>query len=403
MLQFFHAPKDIELAENIRFPALRFRGSDRNRRNGVIPFSHIYVTSASQISQFINHGGIDGQIVKLEGATVDYISDHARCPINLSFRDEGIRQAISDSPLAKQDSIRLGILNGMGRGYGDNIAGLGVLQHLNRFLKSCFSKVEIDLLQRNTRLQSILHNRHDIVHETVQLPISVTQLFSYDAYIDLTDLLNIPEFNELPLYDFFINALSMQKEVRKKKDKRTELIVLPEVIANNRLEIIARANESKNCKIVLLHPSASTRLRTIPDDILNPLVREVLDQTKVILVSCVKVDVDHPRMVDMSDQSTDINAFINIIGSCDAVITVGTVVYHVSGNLNIPTLLFPTVEADVNSAKNLPSVKTMVPWGMRSKISSKHMSREKQDIDQAREVFSKIKAKNVTSFIKKSV
>jgi len=403
MLAFFHTPEDVQLAESVRFPALQFRGSRRNRRNGMIPFSHIYVTSMSQVGQFVRHGDMAGKLVKLEDAATGFIANHKRCPVNISFRAEGIKQAIDNSPVAQKASIRLGILNGMGRSFGDNVAGLGVLQHLHRYLSSRFSEVQIDLLQRNAGPQSVLYSRYPIVNQTVQLPVSVTQFFSYDAYIDLSDLLSLPGFNELPLYDFYLGALSMQKEIRRKKDKRTELSVLPAATAENRQEIISRAGGSNRSKIVLLHPSASTPLRTIPEDIFVPLMQQVLDQTKVIFVCCVAVGLEHPRIVDMSDRSGDINAFIDIIASCDAVITVGTVVYHVSGNLNIPTLLIPTVEADVNSAKNFPSVKALVPWGMRSKVSKKHMSREPEDVAQAREIFSRMKVKDLVGFIKKSV
>ena len=406
MLRFFHSPAPLVLKKNVRFPQVQLKGSDAGRQNGVIPFSHIYMTSVSQLSHFVRFGAEKGQLQTLSDAMVEHILGHARCPVNLSFREEGIDQAISNSPLGELEDFKIAMINGMGRGYGDNVAGLGCLQHLHRYLSQRFKTVQIDILQRNAGIQSVIYSRYSVVNAARQLPITVSQFYRYDAYVDFSDLLGIPQFGQYPLYEFFLRGLSLHKEVTDMVEKRTRLAVDENNIAEFRQLVLDRAgqvsaaSDDAGTRLVLLHPSASTPLRSIPEDILIPLLKTLLEQRDEIFVTCVPIPLGHPRLVHMTDQSEkDIHAFFDIIASCDAVITVGTVVYHVSGNLDIPTLLIPTVEADVDSAQFFPSVQSALSDTMEKYISEKHMSRQQPDLEQIRPIWQSIRAGDIAEFL----
>ena len=400
MLKFFHAPEPLLLEKTVRFPETRLKGSSRTNAKGFIPFSHIYLSSASQLGHLCKAIDYDNRITVLGEDGAKGVLAHQRCPVNLSFRKEGIASVLKTSGLESKDAIHVGIINGMGRGYGDNVSGLGALQYFYEFLCTRFGEVKIDLLQRNTALQGQIYQRYEVVNETRQLPITVTSFYSYDAYVDLTDLLSIDRFHKLPLFDFFLQALSMQKKVLLKRSKHTRLNLDREKVDHLRNEVLVRARAGSR-KLVLLHPSASTGLRTMPAEIVDRVVRNILSQTDAVVVGCVALSSNHQRVVNMSDLSTDITSFIHIIAACDAVISVGTVTYHVSGSLGIPTLLIPTVTADVESAKNYSSVKVHLPKATRKAISGKHMSRDEADIAQVRPIWESLGEKDIAGFLEK--
>ena len=402
MIRFFHAPSSFVLPENVRFPELRFSGSSGATRNKIIPFSHIYMTSASQLSHLLKYGG-QGKLVTLPEKIGHSIFSNNRCPIDLSFCDRGIESLIQESGLKEKTQIKVAILNGMGRGYGDNVVGLGVLQHFRNYLEDNFAKVEIDILQRNKRIQSQIYLPYAVVDQAVQLPVSVTRFFNYDAFVDLSDLLANPLFDELPLYDFFLHGLSLQNLVSRDEQKRTYLHRNPNKIEKLRSEVQKRAGNSGPPKpIVLLHPSASTPLRSIPKELLTPLVNDLVKEKNTIIICCVPEVCPKNSVVDLSDLSGDINQFFDVIASADAVITVGTVVYHVSGSLDIPTLLIPTVQADINSARYLPSVQCFLPKKYKENVSLKHMSREESEIARIRPIWESLSIDVLRAFLRKA-
>ena len=402
MIRFFHAPSSFTLPKNVRFPELRFSGSARATRNKIIPFSHIYMTSASQLSHLLKYGG-QGKLVTLPEKIGHSIFSNSRCPVDLSFCDRGIESLIQESDLKEKTHIRVAILNGMGRGYGDNVVGLGVLQHFRNYLKDYFTHVEIDILQRNKLIQSQIYVPYETVDHAVQLPISVTRFFEYDAYVDLSDLLANPSFDQLPLFDFFLHALSLQNLIGSDEDKRTKLNRNPDKIEKVRNEVQKRAGNTGCPKpIVLLHPSASTPLRSIPKDLLKPLIDDLSKEKNTITVCCVPGACEENSIIDLSDLSEDINEFFDVIASVDAVVTVGTVVYHVSGNLDIPTLLIPTVQADINSARYLPSVQCFLPKKYKENISLKHMSREESEIARIRPIWESLSIDVLREFLREA-
>ena len=412
MIKFFHSPDSVVLNKTVLFPEIHLKGSEAARNNGIIPFSHIYLTSASQLNHFVKHLSRPGQdqsarsLQILPEATADKMLQHGRCPMNLSFRTEGIAAAIETLETGSKNVIKFAIVNGMGRGYGDNVSGLGSIQHLFTFLSARYETVEIDILQRNSGIQSVIYTRYEVINRARQLPLTVTQFYQYDAYVDFTDMLAIPQVVELPLYEFFLHGLSLQKEVLRKSEKRTRLLVDQTKTDRLRLDVCSQSADDKNLekqKIVLIHPTASTPLRSIPEDILHPLIEALLINTSYIFVHCVPIEIGHDRLVDMSDKASDINAFFDVIASCDAVITVGTVVYHISGNLDLPTLLIPTVQADVDSAQFFPSVQSVLTDTTLTHVSEKHMSKQEQDIAQIRPIWESLKASNIAQFLREVI
>lgn len=407
MLIFFHSPRPLTITGNKHSPPIKFLGSDQARQGSSIPFSHIYVTSTSQFNQFKRiirkHGGANS-LVQLPPAAAKFVLSNRKCPINLSFREQGIEQALVASGLQANESLKIAVINGMGTAYGDNIVGLGALQHFQKFLAHKFHRVEIDLVLRRQVVQRTIHSRYKLVNNLVQLPISVSRFYQYDAFIDMSDALLNPDFNNHAMMDYCLRALSMQKIITEGKDKRTSLNVPADKVAKVRKVVIGRSvSRDADQKIVLFHPQASSPLRTMPDAQVVRLLDDLLASTEALFVHCVPVKYRHERLIDMSDKSRGFNELADIIACCDAVITVGTVTYHVSGNLDIPTFLIPTVEADVRSAAYLHSVTNIVPETALIHLSSKHKSTEPEDLQRANLIWQSIRGEELAERLNKAL
>ncbi len=404
MLRFFHAPQPLKLAQNVRFPALEFPGSSAAKQNGIIPFSHVFVTSASQLSNLVKFGEGGNKLVVLNQVASEQLLAHGRCPRNLTFRPDGIATALDDLALPDNDEINIAIVNGMGRGYGDNVAGIGALQLLHEVLSERFGRINIDLLQRNAKIQSVIHQRHDVVRLCLQLPISVRDFFRYDAWFDLSDLLSLSQFNELSLYEFFVHALSLQSESIRRDWHGTDLNVESEDVREMRSLIKHRLPSNRTDKpLVLVHPVASTPLRTVPHDTMDRLFSVLGVNDEWNFLCCAPLERSYSGLVDISDLSKDINDLVDIVATMDAVVSVGTVVYHISGNLGIPTLLLPTVAADISSAQDLDAVRCHLPRSLKAAVSSKHMGRDDVELSRVRPLWDALDAHDIRAFLQEVV
>lgn len=81
---------------------------------------------------------------------------------------------------------------------------------------------------------------------------------------------------------------------------------------------------------------------------------------------------------------------LHITACCDAVISVGTVLYHLSAALNKPTILLPSVRADLESGKALPQVTPWLPDDSKDLILDKHKSRKEEDMAIAEQIWGNI-------------
>ncbi len=403
MLRFFHAPNPLSLSKTDQYPKTYLKGSARTSAIGYIPFSHIYLTSPSQLRHFCDAVNRDHRIFIVGADGEEDILSHQRCPVNLGFKKEGLASILSTSGLDKSLSIEIAIVNGMGRGYDENIVGLGALQHFYAFLKTKFSSVKIDLLQREQSTQGILYEEYEQVNETRQLPITVTQFYHYNAYVDIADLVSFDSYGKIPLFDFFLQALSMHKKVILKRNKRTKLkITHPDKINRLRDEVYARGCIGDR-RIVFFHPLAGTALKSMPVEVANQLIEYLLWQRNLLVVTVVTMASIDPRIVNMGDVSHDINDHINLIAASDAVITAGSFTYQISGSLGIPTLLIPTVGSDLASARLLPSVKVHMPKAVRNDVSDELSVGDQAARDSVRPIWDSLQEKDIVGFLKKAL
>ena len=117
------------------------------------------------------------------------------------------------------------------------------------------------------------------------------------------------------------------------------------------------------------------------------------------VVSAFKHSNPPAGFIDLSEHSNSFDDLVHIINAVDGVISVGTVVYHVSAALGKPTILLPTVQADIRSAELLPEVTTWLPEASRALILNLHHSDHPKHLTIAKQVWNNINAAELVKAI----
>jgi len=358
----------------------------------VIPFSHIYVALNEE------------QLPHLEELNKNQkkaIEAHARFPANLKAQDftsvSELRRWVSENANDKS-TIHIAVVNGIGTGFGDNFVGLGAIQRLTNLLAP--TKVIFHLMQTmNARSMPIYMRTPNILLKNNCMPMN--EFLKMDGIINLTGMLGFPEFDQLPLAHFQAKMFSIEK-LTPKQSLHPKLSLDPQKIST----ISGHINDvfKNDRRTVLMHPQASSPVRTMPADTALSISRQLVKSGfNVVCAFPSKKPFKSKYFADLSNLSRSVDDLNHIIAACDAVVSVGTVVYHLAAAQSKPTLLLPTVNADVESAKLLPEVQTYLPKRSRKLISNKHKSREEDDLMVAQKIWNNIKPATLASDFKKHI
>ena len=251
----------------------------------------------------------------------------------------------------------------------------------------------------NARVASIFMREKNVILKNNCMPMN--GFMKMDLMINLTGMLGFDDFNSMPLAHFQAKMFSISKlvpqhslhaKLRLSQNKsRAISFYLKQFFDNDR-------------PIILIHPQASSPLRTMPDaktqSITNQLIKSGFN---VICALKDKVNIENPHFTCVSKFSKTMDDLKHVIDACDGVISVGTVVYHISASLNKPTLLLPTVRADVESASISPEVLSWIPDKSKPLILDLHKSREEEDLKVSKKIWNNINAKILVDDFEKHI
>jgi hypothetical protein len=221
----------------------------------------------------------------------------------------------------------LHIVNAMGVALGDSIIGLGVL----RWLK-----------ERHPRLQLHLHRAFlapryveelytlaaPLLGKVRYLPADTPVLESSDAaLVDLGDFAYWPEFARMPMVDFFFWALGIRPET-----------VAPDAKTNRWLAGLDLPAASCREPYALFFPTASTRLRSMPQWAWRRAVDRIWNEYRVPVFGAAPVD--HPHYARIALESEGMGRFLAWIRSAAAVVSVDTAAVHAAAGFDVPCLAF---------------------------------------------------------------
>lgn len=369
-------------------------------QHDAVPLSHIYVTSrhyAGLLKQIL--GNTPHELTLLPDQDAQHLRNLPAYPSN--FRNLNFDRVSQLHAHVRQHSTnprrpKFVLINGIGTGLGDNYIGIGVLQRLIKLLTPL--QPEFSLMQElEERIEPIYTQEKNVSVRTCYIPLD--EFLSFDFLIDFSEITNMPSFNDVPAAHFNSHAFSVNKLI-------PDTDIQPNISINKaKTEHFTAHIKQFFCNdnsVVLLHPLASSSLRQLPSEKAAKITKELIQQGYNV-VSAFAHKNPPAGFLSLADQSNNIDDLIHIIDAVDAVISVGTVVYHLASALGKPTIVLPTVLADVRSAKLLPEVLAWTPKQSQSLYLNLHKSEDEKDLAVARNIWQNVNESDLVNALSKHI
>ena len=344
----------------------------------------IYVTSKWQMQKLLRlpDAGLDDGSITV--ADVREKIEGKKLPLNIGFGGlSGVLDALPHSKLT------IGILNGMGRAFGDNIVGMTALRVFRDRIEKAFP-LEIHLFQFNPEKIKPICTRDRTVDSTHPLPITLDKFLELDAFVDLTD--KFDKLNRLPMVDWYLSAFSTDPDSVSGAEKRNKYRIDQSV--GNEIARVFDEIRKDDRPVLLFHHLSHSKVRSMPEETAVHCVEEIMNSRNCTVVSAVSLPINHPDFVDLSSYSDTIDHFASIISNCDAFLSVDTACYHLADAFGIPgTVLFASIEPELR-VKYYPKISGQLLCDRDSKIyglnsEKKNLVQRKKQISIAKNVWNK--------------
>lgn len=374
-------------------PTIRIKNADpftilssEKYLNKIIPFSHLYISSNAYLKLIRNSVDYDLQkkIITVSDEQAEKICQHTQFPLRISdFQIDSVAEL--NSLFKNKSEVNIIVINGIGLGYADNFVGLAILQRMAKLLSP--RKVNVHLMQTlNKKIAPIyLENTFDSkLNITVgNNCVDLEKFMVMDAYVDLTEMLDYKEYDEMSLARFYATAFSIENLINQ-KDLHPKLHVNKTTSQHLKAVICSRFKDNK--PIVFLQTESSNSLRNCDSKTRRSFIDALIDEGyNVISTSTSKYNRN--GFSDCSDLSTSLDSLKHLIEACDAVISVGTVSYHLAAALGKPTLLLPIVKSDIRTASQLSEVLIWLPKKSKKLYLDKHKHKSENDLQLAQQIW----------------
>lgn len=238
---------------------------------------------------------------------------------------------------------RVHIINGMGVTLGDSIVGLSALAALKRRYPSLSFTI-----YRPSRtpvfVKELYHLAAPSFGAVRDLPVFLDSLPASEPKIDIGNHLFWPNFSTMPMIDFFLWTLGLGPEDVPSQEKRNAWLrhlVLPEL-----------PNGWKRQPYVLITPTASTPVRSIPSRFLPKIVNRLWTEFRLPIVGFSPVE--HDNYTNVSRYSVDTATFLAWVRGASLLVTSDTAALHVGAGFDVPTAAFFTTIPSRLRARDYP-------------------------------------------------
>ncbi|VAY87259.1 hypothetical protein MNB_ARC-1_816 [hydrothermal vent metagenome] len=240
-------------------------------------------------------------------------------------------------------SISIAFIGCFGGGIGDLISSIPALRIFVDILKNKFEDINIDIyahqfissIYKNTKF---FFEKEDYIRDIFTLPISIDKLNKYDFYVDTIFFMQDRKSLCMPIVDLSLYKLGIDCE--KIENKLLNISLQEDIFSLVKKYVQQKAQDKM---VILFHPKSSTALRSIPDEISCLMLNTLLGDENIFVISVNDINFfKHDRFLDASALSLSLEHFFSFIGSVDFCISSDTSVYHIAGNLNIPSVVFFT-------------------------------------------------------------
>ncbi len=368
-------------------------------KDGIIPFSHMYITSDSYLKQIQISLEKEKQnaIIQVSDDQTNTILNQEKFPAHIT--DYNINSISELTTLLDDNSnIQIAIINGIGGDYGDNYIGLAILQTLSNLLAP--KKVTFHLMQSlNLRFTDIYQNNAEqtnadiIVHNNV---MDVESFMSMNAYINLTGILNFSEFGLMSHNTFFSTAFSLENIISD-TNLHPHLTYDTEISLHTRQQIEARFTEKK--PIVLLHLVSTDVLKNCSSEFTEKLIISLINKGFQVITPNPN-QFSNDAFCDCSDLAKSLQELTYLITACDSVVTTGALSLNIAAAVGKPTTLLPVTKSNIRTATQFSEVLIWLPHKNKNLYIDKVRSEDKQDIKISQEIWKNIDTDKLTTAIK---
>lgn len=236
-----------------------------------------------------------------------------------------------------KDHFRLAIVNGFGGNLGDNLLGATALRQVVSVIAQYLPSFAIDILFGWVTNPKGRHFIEQIPHveRFFSSGLSLAEFGRYDAYFDISNLLNYPRFFEMPTIDWYLWWMGL------------EPTTLPAAVKRNRIDLpysiweeVAQSLKGITGKRIFFNYRSSVPLRTFPEKQVIQFVQKLLKQhNDLTLIIDNPLALKHKRLIDLSAALNSVEKFQALIAQVDGMITVDSLGPHVADACATPTVL----------------------------------------------------------------
>lgn len=284
-------------------------------------------------------------------------------------------------PYKPKPNEKIFIINGMGTGLGDGMAGIRALQIFEEEhgIKPILGTVSM-----------VADRDHCYMYESNGytqrfIPITLEELCEYDSVIDLSALSIQEDFNHLNFIDFYLKCLGIDPDTIS-DDRKQNNLHNDKPFEPNLKEVVDNL-KARGRHLIGLKLSASTPIRSLNREKTVDYIIEILKDNPKNHILLFDNDKNIPRSDELGEaykkryhvvSHTDYYQLLWMIKTLDELITVDTCFYHISNSYDIPTLvLFTTIEPELRLRYYPNCVGIDLCPG--SKLKGKHMSIDDND------------------------
>lgn len=237
--------------------------------------------------------------------------------------------------------FRIAIVNGFGGNLGDNLIGITAFREVAKVLGDELGSFSVDILfgwLTNPACKDLFaHEKY--ISNVYFSGLPLTKFGHYDAHFDIAHLILYPNYDKMPVVDWYLWWLGLEPEEISPKSKRNQL-TLPYTTWNEVSSLLKARSEKK----ILFVYRASVPLRSIPEAQARRILLDLINADKdYIYVTDIGIGIQHPRLMDLSGKVNSPDKFKALIAQVDALITIDSFAQHVADATATPSLLLSAV------------------------------------------------------------
>lgn len=232
--------------------------------------------------------------------------------------------------------FRFAVVNGFGSNLGDNIIGMTAFRVIAECLERHFQHFSVDILfgPDNNLANADIVGYEPWVDQVLFQGPNLVEFAQYDAYFDVSGLITLPKFNEMPTVDWYLWWFGLDPKQVAPEKKRNKGYIRWD--AWNHVHALLKDIRGKK---ILFNPKASVPLRSMPTEVASKFAKRLLElDPEMKLVVDQPISLKHNRLIDLSGKIDSPEKFKALVGQVDGVITVNSLASHFADCCSQPTI-----------------------------------------------------------------